>query len=365
MDNFTFGGTARPNSGSIFVVDSVFSAPEPKNLFKFSHSFLYLMGKSGLQKSPEFATPKIPGIKFKINTQINIDTKTIDVTIKKDDPRKSVSIITLKIGETTRTRRSVDWTKKVFFKSISLPITSDVHPVSHDIFGAPSADGPKYTVTVDCSIIWGGFVEDFYYPDVSTVLKILHNNEEFNDIVIKVEKTEFKAQKNIIAAQSPVFYKMLTSDMKESKENSITFPDIEPDVIEELLLFFYKGKMDKAEKDAEFAIKLFEFAHMYEIKRVISTCEYILITKLTKGNVFKIHNKGQLYKSVILQQHAITFIEMNVTEIRNDVALELPTSLGCTGSTFGSTSTTSEILPQSPQFGSSALSFGDSVLPTF
>lgn len=302
------------------------------------------METSGLQKSPEFATPKIPDVKFKFNAKVDNGTKTMDVAIKKDDPRKSVSIITLKIGETIRTDRFVDWTKKVFFKNILLPITSDACYKNHNFACTSCADGHKYTVTLDCSIIWGGFVEDLYYPDMSTILKIFHKNEEFSDVVIKVDKTEFKAHKNIIAAHSPVFYKMLTSDMKESNENSITFPDTDVDVIEELLLYFYKGKMDKAEKDAELALKLFEFAHMYEIERVKSTCEYILITKINKGNVFNIHYKGQLYKSVILQQHAITFIEMNAAEIRNDAAFELPGSLGCTGSA----STISEIFPESP-----------------
>ncbi|CAD6233987.1 GSCOCG00007450001-RA-CDS [Cotesia congregata] len=353
MENFILGGApGRPDSGPTFDVDTVFISSDPKNLFKFKHALFNLTEKSGLQKSIEFATPKIPGIKFKIHTQINVDTKTMDVTIKKDNPRKFVSIITLKIGGTTRTDRFFDWKKNVFFKNIPLPITSDACPKNHNFVCVPSPDGHKYTVTITCTIIWNGFVEDLYYPDVSTVLEILHNDEECSPIVIKVQETEFIAHKNIIAAHSPVFYKMLTSDMEESNENSMTFPDTEPDVIGELLLFFYKGKMDKAEKDADLALKLFEFAHKYEIERVISTCEYILITKLTKENVSKIHDKGQLYKSVILRQHAITFIEMNATEMRDDAALEMPPNLSCTMPTF-----TSEILPQSTPFSNATLPF--------
>ncbi|XP_074113549.1 uncharacterized protein LOC141536738 [Cotesia typhae] len=344
MDNFsTIGNVDGPT----------YRGSEQKNLFKFNHSFSIFSRGSTLQKSPEFATPKIPDVKFKIIVEEDNGTKTMNFIIKKDDPRKSVSIITLKIGRATRTDRFVDWTKKVFFRNILLPFTSDACCKNHNYRCTQSADGYKNSVTVDCSIIWGGFVEDLYYPDVSTILKIFHKNEEFSDVVIKVDETEFKAHKNIIAAQSPVFYKMLTSDMKESNENSITFPDTDVDVIEELLLYFYKGKMDKAEKYAELALKLFEFAHMYEIERVKSICEYILITKMTKGNVFNILYKGQLYKSVILQQHAITFIEMNAAEIRDDAAFELPASLGCTEST----STTSKTLPESPQFDDALLPF--------
>ncbi|KAH0552419.1 hypothetical protein KQX54_009710 [Cotesia glomerata] len=313
--------------------------------FKFKHLFTNITtGKS--MNSPEFESPEIPGVKFFISADI-IYHSNITVKVIKNDIRKAVSIIKIEFDGLNSTKRVVDWKDILYFEDLNIPFDFDGCSKYKDFpnFCSQPKRSHVYTVPITCIIIWNGFVEDLYYPDVSTILKILHNNEEFSPIVIKVEKTEFIAHKNIIAAQSSVFYKKLTSDMKESNENSITFPDTEPDVINELLLFFYKGKMDKAETDAELALKLFEFAHRNEIERVISTCEYILITKLTKENVSKIHAKGQLYKSVILQQHAIAFIEKNASKIRKYTALELPPRLDCSGSTSGSTSPTSEILP--------------------
>ncbi|CAD6243852.1 GSCOCG00013173001-RA-CDS [Cotesia congregata] len=143
-------------------------------------------------------------------------------------------------------------------------------------------------------------------------MKRLYDNKEFSDMVIKIRDDEFPAHKILISALSHVFHTMLTTDMKESKENSITFSDTtDTDVIKELLLFVYKGKMDKAETDAELALKLCNFAHMYQINKLKTTCEYILIKSLTNENASTILTEGKLMESVILQQHAIAYIKLH------------------------------------------------------
>ncbi|CAG5092973.1 Similar to rdx: Protein roadkill (Drosophila melanogaster) [Cotesia congregata] len=196
------------------------------------------------------------------------------VRVIKNDIRKAVSIMKICYGELCSTGCVVDWKDIVYFDNLH------DHPNTCIL-----KNGHEYTVPITCTIIWNGFVDDLYYSNVCTHMKRLYDNKEFSDMVIKIRDDEFPAHKILISALSHVFHTMLTTDMKESKENSITFSDTtDTDVIKELLLFVYKGKMDKAETDAELALKLCNFAHMYQINKLKTTCEYILIKSLTNEN---------------------------------------------------------------------------------
>ncbi|XP_044582405.1 uncharacterized protein LOC123263579 [Cotesia glomerata] len=287
---------------------------EKNVLFTFEHVFTKIANSTGKMKSPEFETPKIPGVKFSITACI-LYHNTVDVEVKKNDIRKAVSIIKIYFGGSNSTRRVVNWKDRLCFETLNIPFDFDVCDkyINLPNFCCQKDIGHEYTVPITCEIIWNGFVEDLYYSDVSTQMKILYDDKELTDMLIKIEDGEFPAHRSIISAQSPVFYKMLTSGMKESKENSITFPDTDTDVIKELLLFIYKGKMDKAETDAELALKLCNFAHMYQIDQLKITCEYILIRSLTIENAPAILAAGKIMESVILQQQASAFITLNIS----------------------------------------------------
>ena len=52
-------------------------------------------------------------------------------------------------------------------------------------------------------------------------LDILRNNDSFCDVTIAVKDKEFKAHRAVLAAASPFFLALLTSDMKERNEQLI------------------------------------------------------------------------------------------------------------------------------------------------
>ena len=54
-------------------------------------------------------------------------------------------------------------------------------------------------------------------------LDILRNNDSFCDVTIAVKDKEFKAHRAVLAAASPFFLALLTSDMKESNEQQYWF----------------------------------------------------------------------------------------------------------------------------------------------
>ena len=52
-------------------------------------------------------------------------------------------------------------------------------------------------------------------------LDLLRTNESFCDVTIKVKGKELKAHRVVLAAASPFFLTLLTSDMRESNEQVI------------------------------------------------------------------------------------------------------------------------------------------------
>ena len=107
-------------------------------------------------------------------------------------------------------------------------------------------------------------------------LDILRNNDSFCDVTIAVKDKEFKAHRAVLAAASPFFLTLLTSDMKESNEHliKVELDETTETVMEDALKYLYTGNVTVVE----------ERAH-----NLIATANYLLLPSLKTmaGNVLK------------------------------------------------------------------------------
>ena len=107
-------------------------------------------------------------------------------------------------------------------------------------------------------------------------LDILRTNESFCDVTIVAKGKELKAHKAVLAAASPFFLTLLTSDMKESKEQliKIELEEATAAVMEDVLKYVYAGNVLVTE----------ERAH-----NLFVTADYLLIPglKTLAGNFLK------------------------------------------------------------------------------
>ena len=107
-------------------------------------------------------------------------------------------------------------------------------------------------------------------------LDILRTNESFCNVTIVAKGKEFKAHKAVLAAASPFFLTLLTSDMKESKEQliKIELEEASAAVMEDVLKYVYSGNVLVTE----------ERAH-----NLFVTADYLLIPglKTLAGNFLK------------------------------------------------------------------------------
>ena len=81
--------------------------------------------------------------------------------------------------------------------------------------------------------------------EITQRLDILRTSESFSDVTIVTKGKEFKAHKAVLAAASPFFLTLLTSDMKESKEQliKIELEEATAGVMEDVLKYVYTGNV--------------------------------------------------------------------------------------------------------------------------
>lgn len=91
-----------------------------------------------------------------------------------------------------------------------------------------------------------------------------------------------KAHKTVLIARSPVFFKMLTTDMQEAKMNSIEIPDFDSKTMKELLRFVYYKKVENLNA---LVFDLIYAAEKYEIAKLKMICCNHIISILSQKNV--------------------------------------------------------------------------------
>ena len=101
-------------------------------------------------------------------------------------------------------------------------------------------------------------------------LDILRNNDSFCDVTIAVKDKEFKAHRAVLAAASPFFLTLLTSDMKESNEQliKVELDEATESVMEDALKYLYTGNATIVEERAHNLIATANFLLLPSLKRM-------------------------------------------------------------------------------------------------
>ena len=78
---------------------------------------------------------------------------------------------------------------------------------------------------------------------LSENLNSLLVSKEHSDVTLIVGEKQFAAHKAILAARSPVFSAMFSSELKECREGRAEITDIDCEVFEHLLKYIYTGEV--------------------------------------------------------------------------------------------------------------------------
>ena len=128
------------------------------------------------------------------------------------------------------------------------------------------------------------------------------------DLTIKCGGEDFKAHKAVLASQSPVFRRMLESDMKEQRTNVIEISDVDQAVISDMLAYIYTGSVPNLDTLTR---ELLNVANKYELSGLFTMCERELKSKISLENVIELLQLADLLDSSYLKKACLSYISIN------------------------------------------------------
>ncbi|GBO39715.1 TD and POZ domain-containing protein 5 [Araneus ventricosus] len=151
----------------------------------------------------------------------------------------------------------------------------------------------------------------------STTLKedltTLYNDCLFCDTKLRTDTETFPAHRSVLSARSPVFKKMLTTDMKEKAGECINVPDISSDTVRRMLKFLYTDctgdpKMHRA-KD------LYIASDKYDIASLKQHCSSFMKKNLCPANVCEVLVLADMHQDKDLESAAQEYVLTNDEEV--------------------------------------------------
>lgn len=148
---------------------------------------------------------------------------------------------------------------------------------------------------------WNGIVE--YRCEVESVYRdqhlrrlvaVMHQDTNFADVEIKCGNQSFPAHRLILASASPVFAKMLQTDMKEARTRTVLIEDVDPEVVAKALRFMYTGEVAD-----DVDIESLGFAHKYDITGMMQPVSSKILKNLSPENVSSTVRSLRPYKRSI------------------------------------------------------------------
>uniref|UniRef100_A0A914P8K6 BTB domain-containing protein n=1 Tax=Panagrolaimus davidi TaxID=227884 RepID=A0A914P8K6_9BILA len=148
------------------------------------------------------------------------------------------------------------------------------------------------------------------------------------DFVISVgkkeeRKTDVKIHKLILASRSPVFDRMLETEMKEKAENRLEIIDFNPEIVKIAVEYFYDRKTYKT-CNVNQLIDLLQFADKYDIQDLKTNIEHLILYHIYPANICQIANASIIYNSSFLQKVCLDALNLyNANETQYDNAENL------------------------------------------
>jgi hypothetical protein len=146
------------------------------------------------------------------------------------------------------------------------------------------------------------------YKELADQIGVLLTNSDFSDFKFFVGNRVFNVHRAILAAASPVFSKLFTSNMKEGISRQCVIKDIEPDIFQHLLRYIYERKFP--ENLSEVAMKLYEAAHYYQLDQLKEICDHHVHPNLSTETAVATFNWASKYGNDDLKMEAWKIIKL-------------------------------------------------------
>jgi len=157
--------------------------------------------------------------------------------------------------------------------------------------------------------------EAFFESSKSQMIKDLgkaFREEHSLDVTLKCGDVSFECSKFMLKARSPVFKAMFQHNTLESQTNVVKINDIEPKVLEEMLLYIHTGEYPNIK---DLAKELLAAADFYQLDELKNGCQSFLCETLNSENSIGILILSDKFSATKLKKEALKFISENMKSI--------------------------------------------------
>jgi len=132
------------------------------------------------------------------------------------------------------------------------------------------------------------------------------------DVTVNCGDVSFKCSKFMLTARSRVFKAMFLHDTTENQTNVVNIEDIEPKVLEEMLLYIHTGDSPNIK---DLAKELLAAADYYQLDELKNRCQSFLSDTLVTDNAIGILILSDKYSASNLKKDALKYISENMKSI--------------------------------------------------
>ncbi|XP_035213940.1 speckle-type POZ protein-like [Stegodyphus dumicola] len=168
------------------------------------------------------------------------------------------------------------------------------------------SDGSAYSKILESSCIFATSLGD---SNLKRSLRNLYENGTLSDVTVVAKSRRFSVHKFILCSQSSVFCRMFETEMTESRNDQVEIPDVDSDIMHQMLLFLYTGNVE--ELSEETVIQLYGVAEKYDVSALKNVCKL----SVTVANVLKILQLAIMHHVDNLYQSALEFFSDHLQEI--------------------------------------------------
>ena len=149
----------------------------------------------------------------------------------------------------------------------------------------------------------------------------IFEERSFTDFEIISDEKSYLCHKVFLSAASPVFKRMIESEMKEALESKLVLESLPEDVMNSFLKFIYTGEMDEKVMNENCVIFL-ELGEKYDIGDLKNVAEQAMIANLNHQNMISFFKAGQLFRGESIRASAKTFISQNINSVKDKQKLK-------------------------------------------
>lgn len=151
----------------------------------------------------------------------------------------------------------------------------------------------------------------------------LWNSKRFSGFTVVTGQKEIPVHRAVLGPQSAVF-----AELFESNSREIVIKDCSSESVESFLKWFYTGRTQEL-ADHALIVEVFTLAVRYEVTKLITICEGMLLLSVDENNALDMLKLGQSYESDAIKSAAFRAIQAMFPERNlNEKLMEEPEKLG-------------------------------------